>query len=423
MDRQELLTYYNQTRQQTEDLCKPLNTEDYIPQPITDVSPPRWHLAHTTWFFETFLLEKFLNGYKSFHPQFNYLFNSYYHSMGEKWERSERGFLTRPTVEEVYKYRSSIDSCMQDAIMNVAQDQWEAFKDLVILGANHEQQHQELLLTDIKYIFSMNPLNPVYTNANGQLDKKSGLSNDFIQIEGGLYDIGYQGNGFYMDNERPVHKFYLNDFQIQNRLVTNGEFLEFVEAGGYDDFKYWLEDGYYWVEEQDKKAPLYWYQIDGEWYEMTLAGLKKLNPDSPVTHISFYEAEAFATWKGKRLPTEFEWEVAARKTSPDLTDGNFVNQENFHPVPLSQPSSKNQLNQIYGNSWEWTYSSYLPYPGYKQAPGALGEYNGKFMINQMVLRGGSCATPQNHFRISYRNFFGPATRFQFTGIRLADDIK
>ncbi len=423
MDREELLAYYNQTRQQTEDLCKPLNTEDYIPQPITEVSPPRWHLAHTTWFFETFLLEKFLNGYKSFHPQFNYLFNSYYHSIGEKWERSERGFLTRPTVDEIYKYRSSIDSCMQDAMMNIPQDQWENFKNLVILGANHEQQHQELLLTDIKYIFSMNPLRPVYTDGNGELEKQSGLNDDFIPIEGGLYDIGYKGNEFHMDNERPVHKFYLNDFQIQNRLVTNGEFLEFIEAGGYDDFKYWLEDGYYWVEEQNKKAPLYWYQIDGEWHEMTLAGLKKLNPDAPVTHISFYEAEAFATWKGKRLPTEFEWEVAASKTSPDLTDGNYVDQENFHPVPLSKPSSKNQLNQIYGNSWEWTYSSYLPYPGYKQAPGALGEYNGKFMINQMVLRGGSCATPYNHFRLSYRNFFGPATKFQFTGIRLADDIK
>jgi len=423
MDREEILAYYNQTRQQTEDLCKPLNTEDYIPQPITDVSPPRWHLAHTTWFFETFLLEKFLKGYKSFHPQFNYLFNSYYHSIGEKWERSERGFLTRPTVDEVYKYRSSIDSCMQDAMMNIPQDQWEDFKNLVILGANHEQQHQELLLTDIKYIFSMNPLRPVYTNNNGELEKKSGLNDDFIQVEGGLYDIGYKGNEFYMDNERPVHKFYLDDFQIQNRLVTNGEFLEFIASGGYGDFKYWLEDGYYWVEEQNKKAPLYWYQIDGEWHEMTLAGLKKLNPDAPVTHISFYEAEAFASWKGKRLPTEFEWEVAASKTSPDLTDGNYVDQENFHPVPLSKSSSKNQLNQIYGNNWEWTYSSYLPYPGYKQAPGALGEYNGKFMINQMVLRGGSCVTPQNHFRLSYRNFFGPATKFQFTGIRLADDIK
>ena len=425
MNRKKLKQYYKTTRQQTENLCTPLHKEDYVPQPITDVSPPKWHLAHTSWFFEVFILREYIKGYKDFHPYYSYLFNSYYQNVGDQWDRQMRGFVSRPTVDDIYTYREAIDERMDRAFDEVDGKNWEAFKDLVVLGCNHEQQHQELLATDIKYILSMNPFFPVYTdNDPFEKDFKNPhyKQKQFINVEGGLHEIGYKGDKFHMDNEKPVHKAYLNDFRIQDRLVTNAEFLEFIEDGGYDNFNYWLDDGWTELKNGDWNGPLYWHKMDGEWYEMTLAGLKPLKPDTPVTHVNFYEAEAFASWAGKRLPTEYEWEVAAENTCPDTSVGNYVDNGYFHPIPASEENnSQNLLRQIYGDVWEWTYSSYLPYPGFRPAPGALGEYNGKFMINQMVLRGGSCATPQNHFRISYRNFFPPNKQFQFTGIRLAED--
>lgn len=424
MDCQELKSYYNQTRKQSEALCKPLKYEDYVPQPITEVSPPKWHLAHTTWFFEVFLLRYFVPNYTDYDPAYNYIFNSYYQNMGDQWDRSQRGFVSRPGVDEVYEYRQAIDERMENLFQNISRDQFDDFRDLLVLGCNHEQQHQELLATDIKYIFSTNPFIPSYNSAD-----PSGIKNrerkafdwQFVDVEGGLHEIGYQGSGFHMDNEKPVHKVYLDDFKLSDRLVTNGEFLEFMKDGGYRDVNLWLDDGWSSLKNQDFNGPLYWRQIDGEWYEVTLSGLKPLNLDAPVTHINFYEAEAFASWAGKRLPSEYEWEVAAQQKTASFESANFVDKGYMQPIPVNgERKSGNELLQMFGDVWEWTYSSYLPYPGFKPAPGALGEYNGKFMINQMVLRGGSCATPQNHFRVSYRNFFPPGTQFQFSGLRLAE---
>lgn len=425
MDCQALKTYFKETREQSEYLCRPLKYEDYIPQPISAVSPPKWHLAHTTWFFEVFILREFVAGYKDFHPDYNYVFNSYYQNIGDQWDKHQRGFVSRPGVDDIYEYRHAIDERMERLFQDINAAQYHAFHDLVVLGCNHEQQHQELLATDIKYILATNPFIPSYTSKDLHAvgnSQQTPSDWDFVDVEGGLHEIGYQGDQFHMDNERPVHKAYLYDFKIQNRLITNGEFLQFVEDGGYDNVNLWLDDGWSAIKEGAFNSPLYWRKIDGQWYEVTLAGLQPLKLDAPVTHLNLYEADAFATWAGKRLPTEYEWEVAARHKAPDTSSGNFVEQEYFHPTPLNGHSSPdNHVKQMYGDVWEWTYSSYLPYPGYKSASGALGEYNGKFMINQMVLRGGSCATPSNHFRLSYRNFFTPDTQFQFSGLRLADD--
>lgn len=424
MTPEQLKSYFRETRNQTESLCQSLNKEDFVPQPITDVSPPKWHLAHTSWFFEAFILRDYKKGYQDFHPQYNFLFNSYYQNVGDQWDRQQRGFLSRPTVDDIYEFRHAVNDRMEDLIEKVNDQDWQSFHDLVVLGCNHEQQHQELLATDIKYILSMSPVFQSYTDKN-PFDK--GFKNpdykkqDFINVEGGLHEVGYNGDGFHMDNEEPLHKEYLKDFRIMNRLVTNGEFLEFVEDGGYEDFNYWLDDGWTELSNGEWNGPLYWRKVDGKWHELTLAGWQPLKLDAPVTHVNFYEAEAYASWAGKRLPSEFEWEVAASQTSPDESTGNFVDNGYFHPIPADpKDNSENLLRQIYGDNWEWTYSSYLPYPGFKPAPGALGEYNGKFMINQMVLRGGSVATPQNHFRKTYRNFFPPKTQFQFSGIRLAE---
>ena len=425
MDCEALKAYYHQTRAQSEDLCKPLKYEDYVPQPITEVSPPKWHLAHTTWFFEVFLLREFIPGYQAYHPDYNYIFNSYYQNIGDQWDRAQRGFVSRPGVDEIYAYRQAIDERMDNLFQQIPSDQYQAFHDLLVLGCNHEQQHQELLATDIKYILASNPFIPAYNSVDPtvvQGSSRQAFDWEFVNVDGGLHDIGYEGNGFHMDNETPVHKAYLYDFKLADRLVTNREFLAFIEDGGYEDVNYWLDDGWSALHSGEFNGPLYWRKVDGQWYEVTLSGLKPLPLDAPVTHVNFYEAEAFASWAGKRLPTEYEWEVASVQKAPDLSDGNFVDTGYLHPVPSGAVNEEhNQLNQLYGDVWEWTYSSYLPYPGFKPAPGALGEYNGKFMINQMVLRGGSCATPQNHFRNTYRNFFPPATQFQFSGIRLAED--
>ncbi|WP_316809457.1 ergothioneine biosynthesis protein EgtB [Pedobacter agri] len=375
---------YLRIRKHSEQICEPLQTEDYVVQPIADVSPPKWHLGHTTWFFETFILKAFSATYQEFNPEFNYVFNSYYESVGARVIRTDRGNLSRPSVNEVYQYRAYVDEAMEK-LLSCTVD--EKLIELLILGFNHEQQHQELLLTDIKYILGNNPLFPAYSK-DWKDSTELGSGEDMINITEGVYEIGCKGDDFCFDNELSRHKVYLNDFSISRNLVTNQEYLDFINAGGYQDFSYWHAEGWDWVKNNEINAPLYWNQIDGLWHNYTLNGLQQIDLGAPVTHISYYEAYAYASWKALRLPTEFEWEIAAQKFN-------------------------------WGKRWEWTESAYLPYPGFSKAPGAIGEYNGKFMVNQKVLRGASVATPAGHERITYRNFFHPHLRWQFTGIRLA----
>ena len=369
-------------RKKSEDLCKPLLIEDYSLQPSEFVSPPKWHLAHTNWFWEEFILTKYLKGYTVYNPDFSYLFNSYYNTIGKRVLRPNRGLMTRPSVEEVYKYRKYVNDAME-TLLSVNFD--EKLLDLVEIGINHEQQHQELFIYDIKNIFGNQPTFPVYGNSHGLIEQN--IKSEFIRIPEGIYTIGHQGESFSFDNELGVHKVYLNDFEISSQLITNAEFIEFIENGGYTNFNFWHDEGWYWVNNNKIEAPLYWHKIEGEWFKYDLEGLQKVNLLQPVNHISFYEAFAFAEYKAMRLPTEFEWEIAS---------------EHFG----------------WGQLWEWTNSAYLPYPNFTKAPGAIGEYNGKFMINTMVLRGASVATPLNHSRKTYRNFFHPNMRWQYCGIRL-----
>lgn len=418
--RSELSTRFEQIRQCTEWLCEPLEIEDYVVQPIVDVSPPKWHLGHTTWFFEAFILSKYDINYKPFHPLYNFIFNSYYEHIGERVERPNRGFMTRPTVKEIMTYRFAVNESMCNLINTFDETQWNTFSYLVTLGLQHEQQHQELLVTDIKYILCQNPLYPVYREKKASQTNQPTSKPDYLPFKGDLYEIGFNAEGFSYDNEGPTHQTFVQDFLLQNRLVTNREYLDFIEDRGYQDFRHWLSEGWDTVQREGWIAPLYWKNIDSEWHEATLSGLRKISLDAPVCHISFYEAEAFASWSKKRLPTEAEWEVAARRSNPVNKDGNFLEKEYFHPIP-NKSDKQNKISQLLGDVWEWTQSSYLPYPGYRHTDDALGEYNGKFMANQMVLRGGSCATPESHIRITYRNFFHPDKRWQFTGIRLADN--
>jgi ergothioneine biosynthesis protein EgtB len=408
-----LAEHYQQVRQVSEQLCQPLVIEDYGIQSMPDVSPPKWHLAHTTWFFETLLLVPSLPGYKVFHPKFGYLFNSYYESIGERHPRSQRGLLSRPTVEEVYRYRAHVDQAMHVLLTEQAGD--PTLQSLTLLGIHHEQQHQELLITDIKHILALNPLRPAYRSDLPLLDIKPVVSKEqWLDYPGGLYEMGYEEEDFAFDNEGPRHPVYLQDYWLASRVITNGEYLEFIQAKGYQKPEYWLSEGWATVQAEQWQAPLYWEQIDGAWSVMTLGGLRPLNEQEPVCHVSFYEADAFARWAGKRLPSEAEWEVAAAQVP---MHGNFLESGQLHPVPaigLTRP------DQLFGDVWEWTQSAYLPYPGFQPAPGAVAEYNGKFMCNQMVLRGGSCATSLSHIRSSYRNFFPPSTRWQFSGIRLVN---
>jgi ergothioneine biosynthesis protein EgtB len=425
LSKNEIIKYFQRVRKVSEEICEPLVIEDYVVQPIEDVSPPKWHLGHTTWFYEAMFLDRYLKNYQPFHPKYFYLFNSYYRSLGDRWERPKRGVLSRPTVEDVYKYRRAIDERMMDLTDKIRENEWKGFSELLVLALNHEQQHQELLLTDIKYILATNPLFPVYQNSKTQNKNGGGIESDFVEFESGVYEIGFKGDGFCYDNEQPDHKMYLDKFKLQNRLVTNAEYLEFMEAGGYKDFRFWLSDGWDAVQKYGWQAPLHWGKIDGGWYEMTLNGLRKIVPEAPVCHVSYFEAEAYASWARKRLPSEAEWEVTARLVGAQPEQGNFYDDKNFHPVPVDPKKQNNSKGvfQMLGDVWEWTGSGYLPYPGYKQAEGALGEYNGKFMVNQMVLRGGSCATSRDHARITYRNFFQPDKRWQFTGFRLAEEAK
>jgi ergothioneine biosynthesis protein EgtB len=376
---------YKQIRKYTEEICTPLETEDYVVQPVVDVSPPKWHLGHTTWFFETFLLIPYCSNYQVFNADYNYVFNSYYETIGNRVIRTDRGNLSRPSVSDIYKYRSYVDEAMIGFLAITPSAEVE---ELLILGFNHEQQHQELLLTDIKYILGNNPLFPAYAADRFKSASMENKAETFFEIPEGLYEIGYEGIDFCFDNELNRHKVYLQGFSISVALVTNAEYLEFMDAGGYSNFNYWHAEGWDWVTTNQLNAPMYWHFIDGQWFNYTYQGLSPVDLNQPLAHISYYEAYAYANWKGMRLPTEFEWEAAAVKFN-------------------------------WGERWEWTESAYLPYPGFSKAPGAIGEYNGKFMVNQKVLRGASVVTPDHHSRITYRNFFHPHLRWQFTGIRLA----
>jgi len=412
---QKLAQRYRKIRQQSLDLCAPLSTEDFVVQPINDVSPPKWHLGHTTWFFENFLLVTYEKDYQLHQPQYNYFFNSYYESQGPRILRSSRGNMTRPSVQEVINYRKHVDEQLLKLVKQFEGDSSE-LEHLLEIGLQHEQQHQELLVTDIKYILGNNPLYPPYQEMVMDMRYREARTMNFKQFEEGIYEIGYNGEGFCWDNEQSHHKVYLHEFEIADRLVTNGEYLEFMQAGGYENFEHWLLEGIEWARNLEVSAPLYWYEKEGNWYHYTLRGLEKVNPNEPITHLSYYEADAYARWKGLRLPTEFEWEVACSKLYKSVPeDGNFVETMQFHPSIAEKIDDFQMLGQV----WEWTASAYLPYPNYPRFKGALGEYNGKFMVNQMVLRGGSCATPISHIRPTYRNFFHADKRWQFTGIRLA----
>ena len=379
-----LLDFFLETRKHSESICEPLEIEDYVVQPVVDVSPPKWHLGHTTWFFEEFILKPHDPGYVQFDVDFSFVFNSYYETVGKRVVRSDRGNLSRPSVKKVYEYRAYVTEGVKKFF---SENQNQTLTDLLEIGIHHEKQHQELLLTDIKYILGNNPLLPPYTNIFQDHPEET-HQQDWVEVKAGIYEIGHDSDEFCYDNELGRHQVYLQNYEISNKLVTNQEYIKFIEAGGYERFDLWHAEGWDWVQQNQVKSPLYWHQIDGAWYHYNTNGLEKVNISTPVTHISYFEAFAYAQWKGNRLPTEFEWEAA----------------QSFFP---------------WGKRWEWTESAYLPYPNYQKADGALGEYNGKFMVSQKVLRGGSVATPVKHTRHTYRNFFHPYLRWQFTGIRLA----
>ncbi|MCC3152351.1 ergothioneine biosynthesis protein EgtB [Hymenobacter sp. BT770] len=422
------LARYQAVRAQSQALCAPLLPEDTVVQPMIDVSPPKWHLAHTTWFWETFLLKEYAPGYQLFHPDYAFLFNSYYNSLGSRVNRADRGTLSRPPLADVLAYRAHVDAALS-ALLSAEAALPPAFYELLELGLQHEQQHQELLATDIKYILSTSPLAPAYIERN----EESGMKNEelagadnsslseasWLPVPGGIYRVGFQEEGFCFDNELAAHDVLLAPFELQNRLVTNADYLAFIDAGGYHDFRYWMGEGWDLAQAQGWEVPLYWVKRDDAWYRFTHHGLQPVALNAPVTHISFYEADAYANWAGARLPTEAEWETAARYFGATTHGGTWLESSLLDPQPLPADADPAACHQLLGDCWEWTYSAYHAYPGYARAAGALGEYNGKFMVNQLVLRGGSCATPENHIRVSYRNFFHADKRWQFTGIRLA----
>ena len=415
-----LIRRYHQVRQFTESLCQPLVTEDYGIQAMPDVSPPKWHLAHTSWFFETFILASASPSYRSPHASYAYLFNSYYVAAGERYSRPNRGLLSRPTVEEVYRYRAYIDQRMTAFLEGLAGEELATWSPVVELGLHHEQQHQELLLTDLKYNFACNPLRPAYMSPDSPHPAPAMSALNWVRFPEGVYRIGHDGQGFAFDNESPRHRSFVEPFELASRLITNGEYLAFMADDGYQRPELWLSMGWDTIQRDGWKAPLYWELHHGTWWVMTLAGMQPVLEAEPVCHVSYYEADAYARWAAARLPTEVEWEVAAISLP---IGGNFVEQRTFHPVPMSQRDRAVPLAQMFGDVWEWTQSHYSPYPGYTAAPGALGEYNGKFMANQFVLRGGSCATSVSHIRPTYRNFFPADARWQFMGIRLARAIR
>lgn len=417
----ELAERFRRVRQFSAKLCETMEPEDYVIQTMPEASPTKWHLAHTSWFFETFILKKFYPDYDSPHPQYAFLFNSYYNAVGPFFSRPHRGLLSRPTVKEVFHYRSDINLFVSDLIESADEELLAKLKPVLILGLHHEQQHQELILTDIKSVFWQNPLRPALRKLEaGKASRVPAM--EWLQFEEGVKWVGYEaseGTDFSFDNEGPRHRVFVASFGLGSRLVTNAEFLAFIEDGGYRRSELWLSMGWNTVNERGWSSPLYWEKRDGKWFNMTLAGMKEVVLDEPVCHVSMFEADAYARWSGARLPTEEEWETAS--TGLPL-QGNFADNELFHVAPLDSAAPADKPAQMFGDVWEWTRSSYSPYPGYSAVPGALGEYNGKFMCNQYVLRGGSCATSQSHIRRTYRNFFPPDARWQFTGIRLAKDL-
>jgi ergothioneine biosynthesis protein EgtB len=415
----DLLGRYREIRSLTTHLSSPLGPEDCLLQSMPEASPTKWHLAHTSWFFETFVLCAFSPNYQPFHPHFNYLFNSYYNAVGQRHPRPHRGQISRPSVAEVYDYRAHVDEQMEQLLQDNPSDD---VSSRVLLGLHHEQQHQELLLTDIKHAFASNPLQPAYRErASARVaEPRTASTCRWLSFPGGLQEIGAAGAGFAYDNECPRHQTFLTPFCLGTQLVTNREFLAFLEDGGYQRVDLWLSDGWSTREQENWQAPLYWDKREGQWWQFTLWGRVPLVADEPVCHVSYYEADACARWMGARLPTEAEWEVVARDYP---IEGNLLDTDRLHPAPGSATVEGEQnVRQLYGDVWEWTASPYTAYPGYCPPPGALGEYNGKFMVNQMVLRGGSCATPRSHLRPTYRNFFPPPARWQFSGFRVARDV-
>jgi ergothioneine biosynthesis protein EgtB len=398
-------------------LAAPLSAEDCCVQSMPDASPAKWHLAHTTWFFETFILERWEPDFRPFDASFRMLFNSYYNAVGDRHPRPQRGLLTRPALSAVLAYRADVDRRMQALLSGAAAHSADAeLAGLVTLGLHHEQQHQELLLTDIKHLFSHHPLAPAYAAApRAACALAAAAELCWHDYPGGMVEVGCAGAEFCFDNETPRHRVYVEPYRLASRLVTNGEYLDFIAAGGYDDPRFWLAEGWDWRVAGQRQQPLYW-KRGGQWQEFTLGGLVRLDAARPVVHLSYYEADAYARWAEARLPTEAEWESAAAGLAPT---GHFAGSGELHPRPAAMPG----MTQLFGDAWEWTSSSYAPYPGFRIASGAVGEYNGKFMVNQYVLRGGSCVTPERHVRATYRNFFAAAACWQFSGIRLARDSK
>jgi ergothioneine biosynthesis protein EgtB len=410
--REALIAEFDRVRRRTDSLCAPLASDDYQVQSIAQTSPPKWHIAHVSWFFEAFVLSQFRPGYDPFDPRFDFIFNSYYYTHGGMHPRPRRGLLSRPTVDEVYRFRAHVDDNMHELLESIDAARWEELAFRVILGLNHEEQHQELLLMDIKHNFSANPLQPVYRD-----DLTTGQDNSrpmrWLERVGGLQEIGCAGEGFAYDNETPRHQVLIRDHRLADRFVSNGEYLDFIEDSGYESPALWLSDGWDLIRREGWHHPLYWERRDGDWMQFTLGGLRALDPHEPVCHISFYEADAYARWAGKRLPREAELETMLVEQP---VQGNFADSDRLHPAPAGEQG------QWFGDLWAWTGSPYAAYPGFRPLAGSLGEYNGKFMSSQMVLKGGSCITPAGHSRASYRNFFYPGERWAFTGLRLAEDV-
>jgi len=412
----DLVTRFDGVRAHTEALAAPLSPEDQTVQSMPDVSPTKWHRAHVTWFFETFVLADHEAGFAPFQDRYWFLFNSYYETLGPRYSRPDRGLISRPGAHEVGTYRANVDARVRDLVSSLDSGTLDKLTPVLELGFHHEQQHQELLLMDVKHVLSRNPLQPVYAGRPSALADPDQLG--WVDVEGGLVEVGHDGDGFCFDNELPRHRVWLEPYRLADRLVTNGEWLEFMADNGYRRHELWLSDGWAKVNAETWRAPFYWQELDGVWFEHTLHGTFPVNPALPVSHVSFYEAEAFAAWAGKRLPSEAEWEHAVALDGATTDGANLADDETFHPR-AAEPST-GRLRQAFGDCWEWTSSAYHPYPGFHPAPGAIGEYNGKFMSNQMVLRGGCALTPPGHARTTYRNFFPHSARWALSGVRLAD---